>query len=177
MKEMESHRLIFLDESGSHLGMSRTHGRIEGNARLKMPIPLNKGTRVSMIAAIGLEDIHTSHVGEGAVNGTIFKEFIEQRLCPCLQPGDTVIMDNLSVHKVPGIQKAIEAKGATLLYLPPYSPDLSPIEMMWSKVKAYLRKKAARTLEALYSAIQEAFHRVSPQDLKGWFQHCGYRVQ
>jgi transposase len=177
MEKMESPRLIFLDESGSHLGMSRTHGRIEGNARLKMPIPLNKGTRVSMIAAIGLKDIRTSHVEEGAVNGTIFKEFVERRLCPCLQPGDTVIMDNLSVHKVPGIQKAIEAKGATLLYLPPYSPDLSPIEMMWSKMKTYLRKKAARTLEDLYIAIQEAFSCVSSQDLQGWFKHCGYSIQ
>ena len=113
---------------------------------------------------------------EGAVNGNIFRVFVEQVLAPTLCEGDVVLMDNLSSHKVNGIEEAIQSRGAQLLYLPPYSPDFSPIEECWSKVKAWLKKVEARTIEALYEAIEHAFDEVTKSDLVGWFRHCGYAV-
>ena len=114
---------------------------------------------------------------EGAVNGDIFRVFAEQVLAPTLREGDVVVMDNLPWHKVNGIEEAILSRGARLLYLPPYSPDLSPIEECWSKVKTWLRKMEARTADALYDAIEHAFKQITKSDLAGWFQHCGYAIQ
>ena len=107
---------------------------------------------------------------------SVFKLFVEQVLGPTLVEGDVVVMDNLPAHKVVGIEQAIESRGATLVYLPPYSPDFSPIEQCWSKVKAWLRKDKARTAEALDEAIVHALGEVTKSDSKGWFQHCGYAV-
>ena len=105
------------------------------------------------------------------------KEQVENLLAPSLRPGQTVLMDNLSAHYADGVEEAIEAVGARLLHLPPYSPELSPIELCWSKVKTYLRAEGARTLEGLHAAITAALNTILPKDAKGWFQHCGYCVQ
>ena len=113
---------------------------------------------------------------EGAVNGDIFRVFVQQVLTPTLREGDVVVMDNLPSHKVKGIEEAVESRGATLVYLPPYSPDFSPIEECWSKVKAWLRKIKARTLEALDDAILDALEQVTTSDAEGWFRHSGYAV-
>ena len=110
------------------------------------------------------------------MNGDIFRVFVEQVLAPTLCDGDVVVMDNLPSHKVKGIEEAIQRRGAQLLYLPPYSPDFSPIEECWSKVKTWLRKAKARTVDALYEAIEHAFDEVTKSDLAGWFRHCGYTV-
>jgi len=129
-----------------------------------------------MVGSLGLEGIDTAMSFEGAMNGAIFRVYVEQVLAPTLLAGDVVVLDNLPSHKVKGIEEAIESRGARLMYLPPYSPDFSPIEECWSKVKTWLRKAKARSKEALDSAIVEALDQVTNSDAKGWFQHCGYTV-
>ena len=115
-------------------------------------------------------------VFEGALNGELFKAYVEKMLAPSIRPGDIVIMDNLSSHKVSGIVEAIEAVGAFIMYLPPYSPDLNPIELMWSKVKAILRKLKIRAKELLDQAISDALDSVTQEDIAAWFCHDGYKL-
>jgi transposase len=122
------------------------------------------------------EGIGATMTVEGGADGTVFRTYLEQVLAPRLQPGQVVIMDNLKAHKGAGIQKTIEAAHAALLYLPPYSPDLSPIELCWSKLKAALRGKAARTREELDQAWTAVLPTVSVSDARHWFAHCGYRT-
>jgi transposase len=110
----------------------------------------------------------------GAINGEVFLAWVEQFLAPLLKKGDIVVMDNLSAHKVSGVREAIEARGATLLYLPPYSPDLNPIEQVFSKLKELLRRASARTVEALWTAISELLDAFSPAQCRNYFRHCGY---
>ena len=129
-----------------------------------------------MVGSMGLEGISAAMSFEGPMNGAVFEVFVEQVLGPTLVEGDVVVMDNLPAHKVVGIEQAIESRGATLAYLPPYSPDFSPIEQCWSKVKTWLRKDKARDAEALDKAIVDALGEVTKSDAKGWFQHCGYAV-
>lgn len=172
--ESDRSKLIFIDESGAHLAMSRLYGRGPSQERVVSYAPFNKGTRVTMIAAIGVEEIKAATFGDWHVDGDIFLGFIKECLVPVLQPGDIVMLDNLKAHKVSGIREAIEATGGRLVYLPPYSPDLNPIELCWSKIKNYIRKKSARTLEHLQQVIGEAFKEVTSMDLQNWFEHCGY---
>ena len=113
---------------------------------------------------------------EGGTDGAVFRTYVEQVLAPRLRPGQLVVMDNLKAHKVAGIREAIEARGARLQYLPPYSPELSPIELAWSKVKAFLRAQEARTRETLEHALTEALNTLTPRDAQQWFHHCGYRI-
>jgi len=127
-----------------------------------------------MISAIRLEGVATAMVTEGATNTLVFTGFIESFLVPILRPGDIVVMDNLSSHKAICVAEAIEAVGAEVWYLPPYSPDLNPIELMWSKVKNLLRGMAARTKRTLITAIGKALNAVTPEDAAGWFAHDGY---
>lgn len=171
---LDVNNFIFLDESGSHLGMSRLYGRGFSHERIKSFAPFNKGTRVTLIAAIGIEQVKAAMFGQWHVDGDIFLQFIRECLVPVLKPGQFVLMDNLNVHKVSGVKESIEAVGAKLVYLPPYSPDLSPIELAWAKIKTYLRKKAARTFDELQHAICEAFATITHDDLLAWFEHCGY---
>lgn len=115
-------------------------------------------------------------VFEGTLNGAVFLSYVSNFLCPVLKEGQVVITDNAGAHKVKGVKELIESKGAKLLYLPPYSPELSPIEMCWSKVKQFLKKVEARTEEALNKAISEALNMITENDCRGWFGHCGYVV-
>lgn len=140
-------------------------------------VPHNYGPNVTMVGALGLEGISAAMSFEGAMNGAVFRTFVEQVLAPTLAAGDVVVMDNLSAHKVWGIKEAIERTGARLMYLPPYSPDLSPIEQCWSKVKTWLRKAQARTIDALDQAIVDALAQVTSSDAQGWFHYCGYSVR
>lgn len=136
--------------------------------------PANHGANISIIGAIRLEGVVAAMTIEGAVDGDVFLAFTQSLLAPELRPGDVVVMDNVQSHKVKGIREAIEAAGARLIYLPPYSPDLNPIEKCWSKVKHFLRSVGARTTEALYQALAEGLDMVTLADLLGWFKHCGY---
>ena len=163
-----------MDETGVNTAMTRLYARAPKGERAHASAPVNKGKNVTVLGALSLEGIVEAMTIEGSTDGQVFSTFIEDVLVPVLRPGQIVIMDNLSSHKVEGIQDAIEAVGARLEYLPSYSPDFSPIEKCWSKFKAILRAKAARTYERLDQAITEAFDMITPQDARGWFAHCGY---
>jgi len=129
---------------------------------------------MTAVAAIRLGGLTASATTPCPMDGQLFQTYVEQVLVPVLHHGDVVVMDNLSSHKHPGIRERIESAGAKLLYLPPYSPDLNPIEMIWSKVKRLLRSAAARTLDTLHEAFGAAMQAVTPIDILGCFQHCGY---
>ena len=138
--------------------------------------PQPSGPQTTTLAVIGLTGITAPLVLPGAVNGNIFYGYIEQCVVPTLKAGDILFMDNLSAHKVAGIEALIEACGAHLIYLPPYSPDFNPIELAWSKVKTILRRLKARTFPDLIEALKQALLAITPQDVRGWFAHCGYAI-
>jgi transposase len=169
-------RLKFIDESGSNLALTRLFGRAAPGVRVAEGVPQNYGENVTLLAAIGLSGISAPMTVNGAVDGEVFLTYVREVLCPTLSEGDIVVMDNLGAHRVAGIKEAIEAKGARLEYLPPYSPDLNPIEKCWSKIKTFLRKAKARTREALEAALQEALLQITEADARAWFAHCGYPV-
>jgi len=169
-------RLKFLDEAGSNLAMTRLYGRAQPGQRVVESVPQNYGENVSMLAAISVTGVSAPMTITGAVDGLVFLEYVKQVLCPTLVEGDVIVMDNLSAHKIAGVRQAIEAKGARLLYLPPYSPDLNPIEKCWAKIKTYLRKAKARTYETLTSALKEALLTITRADIRGWFASCGYSL-
>ena len=174
MSTLNAHDLVFVDETGVHIAMARLYARAPKGQRVYAAVPVNTGKNLTVLGALSLAGIVEAMTIAGSSDGYVFSTFIEDVCVPVLRPGQTVIMDNLSSHKVEGIQEAIEAVGARLEYLPPYSPDLSPIEECWSKLKTILRAKAARTSAQLDQAIAEAFALITPQDARGWFAHCGY---
>lgn len=154
--------------------MARLYARAPKGERAYASAPVNKGQNVTVLGALSLDGIVEAMTIDGSADGQVVSTFIQDVLVPALRPGQIVIMDNLSAHKGDGIQDAIEARGARLEYLPSYSPDFSPIEQCWSKVKAILRAKAARTRACLDQAITEALDMITAQDARGWFTHCGY---
>jgi transposase len=172
----ESGHYIFLDEMGSNLSLTRRYGRAAPGERVRDQVPGDRGGNLSTIGAIGLDGIRTGLSVPGAIDGETMLFFVEELLVPTLTRGDIVLMDNASIHKLDDIEDAIEAAGAGLLFLPPYSPDLNPIEHAWSKVKARLRALKPRTPPALLDALVTAFAAITPQDLQGWFRHCGYQI-
>ena len=161
---------------GSNLGLTRLYGRAAPGTRVPDSVPGNRGGNLSTIGAIGLDGIRTGLSVPGAIDGETMLFFVEELLVPTLNRGDIVLMDNAAIHKLDDIEDALEAAGAGLLFLPPYAPDLNPIEHAWSKVKARLRALKPRTGPALLDALVAAFAAITPHDLQGWFQHCGYRV-
>lgn len=169
-------RLKFIDESGVNLAMTRRYGRAPKGARVIDAVPQNHGPNVTMLGALGLHGIDAVMTVEGATDTEVFLAYLEHVLAPTLRPGDIVVMDNLRAHKVGGVQPIIEGRGAHLLYLPPYSPDLSPIEHCWSKLKTALRAAKARTREALDTAITHALTTITTSDAHHWFANCGYAV-
>jgi len=154
--------------------MTRLYGRAVKGQRVYDSVPLGHWCTTTMVAAMGLEGPKAPFVFEGATNAETFRTYVKHILVPELHPGDLVVMDNLSSHKSADIQTMIRASGAELLYLPPYSPDFNPIELMWSKIKAHLRKSKARTWDALVQAIADALKTITTEDCIGWFKHCGY---
>jgi transposase len=154
--------------------MALRYGRGYRGERVISAVPLIRGNRMTLIGAVSVERVVAALYGEWAANGEIFLHFIEKCLCPVLKKGNVVVMDNVAFHKISGIKEAIHATGARLIYLPPYSPDLNPIENMWGKIKHYLRKMAARTLASLHNSIQATFKMITSSDLQGWFKHTGY---
>lgn len=166
--------LIFIDESGVNLAMSRLSARSPKGQRARGSRSPKRGKNVSVIAAIGLKGLITQISLLGATDGLTFEAFISQKLVPNLWKGACVVMDNYSIHKGKEIEKLIAKAGAKLIYLSPYSPDFSPIENCWSKIKSVLRSLEARNYPDLIKAIEEAFSRVSLDNLKNWFTHCCY---
>lgn len=157
--------------------MTRRYGRAPKGQRVHDAVPQNYGPNVTILGALNVQGITAVMTIEGATDTEVFLAYVEHVLAPTLRPGDIVVMDNLRAHKVSGVQPMIEGCGARLLYLPPYSPDLSPIEQCWSKLKAYLRTAKARTKEALAVAVTHALATVTAADACGWFAFCGYAVQ
>jgi transposase len=165
--------LIFLDESGVTTQMTRGYARARGGRRVHEATPGGHWKILTILSALSLRGLLATMTIEEATDGDIFLAYIEQVLGPKLRPGDVVVMDNLSAHKVAGIGELIQAAGAELLYLPPYSPDLNPIEKAWAKLKQLLRSTKARTAEALDQAIAELLPQITPQNALAWFRHAG----
>lgn len=173
-QEVDPRRFRFIDESGAKTNMVRMHGRCPRGQRLLSSAPGGHWKTTTMIAAIGLDGVHAPFALDGGTDGEAFLLYVEKILLPTLKGGEIVVLDNLSSHKLPRVAQLIESAGAEVWYLPPYSPDLNPIENMWSKVKQSLRSIAARTFDSLVDAIGTAFNQVAASDLIGWFNHCGY---
>ena len=167
-------RFVFLDESGAKTNLTPLYGRLKQGRRLFDAAPCGRWETTTMIASIRLDGSTAPMVLDGACDGVSFRVYLDRVLVPSLRPGDIVVMDNLSAHKMAGVAEAVERVGAEVWYLPPYSPDLNPIEKMWSKIKSSLRRAKARTQEGLWEAIGEALQNVTESDAKGWFQSCGY---
>jgi transposase len=176
LSEVKLTDLVFVDEAGVNLAMSRRYARSLQGTRAYGDRPDARGKNVTMIGGVSLQGFIASLTFQGGTDALAFQTYVTEVLVPNLWEGACVVMDNFSSHKVAGIQEAIEAVGAKLVYLPPYSPDFNPIEHCWSKVKEFLRAKAARTYETLDQAITEAFNAVTSEDMIGWFTHCCYYV-
>jgi len=166
----------FVDETSTNLTYCRRYARAEGGQRAHQATPLHGGPNVTLIAALTPDGLGALMSVDGAVNGHVFAAYLDQVLGPTLVPGDVVVLDNLPAHKVAGLAELVEARGARLLYLPPYSPDFNPIELAFSKLKIWLRTAQARTREALEAVIRDAANWITERDAKNWFDHCGYHV-
>ncbi len=166
----------FVDETSTNLTYCRRYARAAGGQRAHQATPLHGGPNVTLVAALTPNGLQAAMTVSGAVNGEVFAAYLDQVLGPTLVPGDVVVLDNLPAHKVAGLVELVEARGARLLYLPPYSPDFNPIELAFSKLKTWLRTAQARTREALETVIQTATEWITERDAKNWFDHCGYHV-
>ena len=171
---MDPARLIFLDESGAKTNLTRLRGRAPRGQRVHARCPAGHWQTLTMISSIRLDGSTACMALEGATDTETFRAYVQQVLVPTLRPGDLVIMDNLSPHKSDQTLGLITQSGAQVLFLPAYSPDLNPIEKMWSKVKQWLRSAEARNPVDLTTAIGQALAQITPQDALGWFVSCGY---
>jgi transposase len=174
---LDRRRLTFVDDAGVNLALTRLYGRAPAGERVVGSVPQNYGPHVTMLGALGIEGLHAVLTVDGATDADVVRPYITQVLGPTLTPGAMVVMDNWGAHKAVGVQQAIARRGARRLYLPPYAPDLSPIEPGWSQLKTALRQAKARTRAALDAAIAPAMMTVRHADAWGWFKHCGYPVQ
>ncbi len=175
--ELNLDKLVFIDEAGTHTAMTRTHARAPKGQRAYGTVPRNRGGNLTLLAALSKERLQAEWLIEGSVDGDVFVTWLEHVLLPTLTPGHIVVMDNLRAHYRKEVRALVEARGCGLLYLPPYSPDFSPIELAFSKLKGQLKSLAARTKQALADAVAEACRTVSSTDVVGWFRHCGYDLQ
>ena len=172
----ELERLVFLDESGAKTNLTRLYGRARGGDRCHDTASHGHWQTLTMLSALRCDGVirEATAVYEGAMNSPTFLNYVESCLAPSLRAGDVVVMDNLAAHHAAGVVEAIEAVGACVWYLPPYSPDLNPIEKLWSKVKSYLRRVHAGTVDALTDAIADALSDVRPAECMNYFEACGY---
>jgi transposase len=172
--EIDIDRLVFIDETGASTKMARRYGRAPRGKRCVAPIPHGHWQTTTFVGALRATGMTAPMVLDGAMDGAAFETYVKEILAPTLSPGDIVMMDNLPAHKRARIRAAIEITGARLTYLPPYSPDLNPIEMAFAKLKAALRKAAARSVEALWTAIADALTAFTPRDCVNFFAAAGY---
>ena len=179
MKPIDPRQLVVVDESGATTEMTRRYGRAPRGERVREATPAGHWRTVTLLGAMTSQGMLASMTVESPTDGDVFLAYLEQVLCPQLRPGQVVVvvMDNLGAHKVAGVRQRIEATGAELRYLPPYSPDFNPIEQAWSKIKQRLRSAKARTLEALPDAVVPALASITPENASAWFRHCGYAIQ
>jgi transposase len=166
--------LVFVDETWASTTMTRTHGRCPVGERLVMAVPHGHWQTTTFVAALRCDGLAAPTVVDGAMTGELFLAYVEQQLVPTLRPGDIVVMDNLACHKRAGVRAAIEAAGGELRLLPPYSPDLNPIEKAFSKLKAKLRAAAKRTVEELWGYLGEVLDEFRPEECRNYFRSCGY---
>ena len=167
---------MFLDETGVTTNMTRTHGRAPKGERCVAAVPRGQWHSTTFIAGLRVDALTAPMVLDGPMDGAAFRSYVGNFLCPTLQPGDIVIADNLSSHKVAGVRQAIEAAGASFCHLPAYSPDFNPIENLFAKLKALLNKAAPRTLEALWQEIGNLLAAFSPAECANYFKAAGYNV-
>jgi transposase len=165
---------VFIDETWATTAMARRYGRARRGTRVVAAVPHGHWKTTTFLAALRHDGLTAPCVFDGAINGARFLAYVEQVLAPTLRPGDVVVLDNLGAHKVKGVREAIEATGAELRYLPPYSPDLNPIEHVFAKLKALLRSAARRTVEALWQAIAHALDAFTPAECAHYLAHAGY---
>ncbi len=169
--------IVVLDESYATTKFTRLRGRCPRGVRLVSRVPHGHWKLLTIIAAMTVRGVLTGATIDAATDGEVFDTFVREGLVPSLRPGQVVVMDNLAAHKMTVIREAVEQVGCRVLYLPPYSPDFSPIEPMWSKVKQILRTIGARTVAALGTAVDAALHSITESDCRGYFEHCGYTPQ
>jgi transposase len=169
-------QLIFIDEAAVNIAMTRHFGRAAPGERVVERVPRNYGEQTSLISAIGLRGLVATMTLEGAVDTLAFNAYINEVLAANLNKGDVVILDNLNVHKASQIEEVATTRGARVIWLAPYSPDYSPIEQCWSKIKQLLRAAKARTREELEAALVSVMKLVTSSDIRGWFNYCGYLV-
>lgn len=172
--DLDPARLVFIDETGASTKMARLYGRSLRGSRCTAAIPHGHWKTTTFVGGLRTTAITAPMMLDGPMDGAAFLAYVEQVLAPTLAPGDVVVMDNLPAHKPTAVRAAIEATGAELRYLPPYSPDLNPIEMAFSKLKALLKKAAARTIHDLWRAIAEALKRLTSDDCTNYFKATGY---
>ena len=177
MPKMDTQHIVFIDETGTNLGMAREYGWAPVGCRAEGHRPSNPGQNITLIGGLNSRGIVAPLMFPGSLDGDVFKTYVEQVLVPELRPGDTVLLDNLSSHKVSGIEDILARAGATLKFLPRYSPEFSPLEKAWSKIKAGLRTAAARSYESLVEAVKQALGKTSKKDAEGWFEGCGYCIE
>lgn len=176
MRSVPHERLRFLDEAGATTILTRLYARAIGGERTTEAVPRNYGASTSMIGTMGIAGAEATMLIEGSVDTLVFNAYCQEVLRPTLQTGDVIVLDNLGAHRASRIEAIALSCGARVIWLPPYSPDFSPIELMWSKVKTYLRRVKARTQAELEKAIAAALETITPNDCLNWFRHCGYQV-
>jgi len=177
MRRVPVGRLVFLDESGCNIAMARTSGWGPKGERIVDYKPANWGTNISVVGAIRSDGVVCHRMFDGAINTEKFLLFVRETLCPRLRPGDIVVLDNLRPHRDPAVFEALREVGARGKLLPPYSPDLNPIELLWSRVKSSVRAVASRTRTGVVQTVRNALRRVPTEHFVNWFGHCGYRAQ
>jgi transposase len=169
-------QFVFVDEMGSNISLARGYGRAEPGQRVVDKVPAARGENLSTVGALALDGVRAALSIPGAVDGEVYVSFVRQMLVPRLRSGEIVFMDNVPTHRMVAVKEAIRAVGAQVEFLPPYSPDFSPIENAFSKIKTILRAIGARTVRELMAALKKAFAAITPEDILGWFMHCGYRI-
>jgi transposase len=168
-------RLVFVDEMGTHTSLAPLYAYAPIGERAFFEIPRNRGKNTTLLTSLQREGMGPSMAVEGATTARVFETYVKRLLAPTLKPGQVVVMDNLGAHRPKRVRELIEERGCELIYLPPYSPDLNPIEEAFAKVKHILRKIGARAKEALIEVMSRALGAVSAEDVRGFFDHCGYR--
>jgi transposase len=175
-EQVETEQLVFVDEMGTNTSLSPVYAWAKKGQRAYWSVPRNRGANTTVLSSMSSRGMGPSLTVEGATDTAVFEAYVEQVLAPTLHSGQVVVMDNLSAHKGERIRELIEERGCELIYLPSYSPDLNPIEEVFSKIKGLVREAEARTKEALVEAIGSALSAVTTEDIRGFFEHCGYRM-
>ena len=177
MTKLDPRRLVFIDETWAATNLTRRCGRSRRGQRLVAKVPHGHWKTTTFVAALRHDGLTAPTVVDGAMNGPVFLAYVHQQLVPTLRPGDIVVMDNLSAHKVAGVREAIARAGATAVYLPPYSPDLNPIELAFSKLKWLARSAGERTIEGLWNFLGSVLDHFPSTECTNYFRHCGYATQ